>query len=814
MIEETFRWWLVISVIGLIALPISMSLFRSLPGRGIAFAKPLGLLLTGYLFWLALSLHVMPNRPGTIVWALIALLAVDYLILRRRWPEYVEALQERRWLFVAVEVVFFAGLFVAGHIKSFIPEISGTEKPMDFMFLNAAGRSTYYPPEDPWLAGFGVSYYYFGYVINAMAGKLAALDTAVTFNLALAGTAALAATAAFGLGYELVSALRRVAFKTALGVGVAAIVLVTVAGNLEGVIEFGAANGVLPERIESAADISGLASAQESDACLLPIVCINYPTDQTDFWWWWRATRISPDAGTITEFPFFSFILGDLHPHVMALPFVLTGFAFGLSLWRREEALSFATWRRSPQMLLLAGIVLGGLAFLNTWDLPTFGFLIALLVLARNLLSPLSSGRRGAGGEVSSTTARQALGDTAGFIGPLAVASFVLYLPFYLSFSSQAGFVDAVRDGATRPMQAFLFWGAVMAVALPLPLYLLNRDALARTRARLLGAAVLPVVLLLLWVLLIVVRHGAGEVPDAIAGRGWNWFTALFFAGALVATLLALWRAIESRHEDSGLLVPVLAATTTALLLIFGAEFFYVTDVFSSRLNTVFKFYYQAWLLLGIAGSAGAWWLYKELENETAPSLRTIRGAWAGVAGLLVAGALLYPLGATLSRTDGLTKAGRTLDGLQYAYNTPSSVEMGIVLWLQRNANVDDTLVEAVGGQYSAAGRLSAWTGVPAVLGWPGHERQWGRDANEIAVREAAVDAAYRTLDLAEAVSILQQYGVTYVAVGLVERATYPAEGLQKFESLQPVANAGTATLYRIPPGSDLTDGDGSGVAP
>ncbi len=699
MLLETFRWWLVISVIGLIALPIAMTLFRSLPGRGVAFAKPLGLLLTGYLFWLALSLHVMPNRPGTIVWVLIALAVVDYLILRRRWRDYLEALQERQGLLLATEVVFFLGLFIAAHIKSFIPEISGTEKPMDFMFLNAASRSTYYPPSDPWLAGHGVSYYYFGYVINAMVGKMAALDTAVTFNLALAGTAALAATAAFGLGFEIVSALRRVAFRTALGVGIAAIVLVTVAGNLEGVLEFAAANDALPARVESGADISGLANARESDSCLTAVVCVRYPTDQSDFWWWWRATRISPDAGTITEFPFFSFILGDLHPHVMALPFVLTGFAFGLSLWRGAAGLTFDTWRRSPWLLALAGVVVGGLAFLNTWDLPTFGFLIALLVFARNYLG--------------SRDGRQAVSDTIGFSVPFAVVSIVLYLPFYLSFSSQAGFVDAVRDGATRPAQAILFWGAIMAVALPLPLYLLSRDAGARARARILRAAMLPVALVLLWAVLIVARHGGGDLPDAIAARGWNWLTALFFAGALVASLLALWRAIESQDESSAVLVPVLAAMTTGLLLIFGAEFFYVTDVFSSRLNTVFKFYYQAWLLMGIAGAVGGWWLYGELRRETGASMEVLRGAWAGLAVLAVAGALLYPLSATLSRTDGLslTRSDRTLDGLAYVYNSPSSLEMGIVQWLRDNANQDDRLVEAVGGQYSSAGRFSAWTG-------------------------------------------------------------------------------------------------------
>ena len=181
----------------------------------------------------------------------------------------------------------------------------------------------------------------------------------------------------------------------------------------------------------------------------------------------------------------------------MALPFALTGFAFGLALWREEELLSFETWRRSPQALALAGVVVGGLAFLNTWDLPTFGFLIALLVLARNWIV------HGA--------ARPALRATAGFALPLAAVSILLYLPFYVGFSSQAGFVDAVRNGATRPSQAFLFWGAIMAVALPLPLYLLFRDGGARTRVRVLRTCALPVALLILWAVLLVARHGPPE---------------------------------------------------------------------------------------------------------------------------------------------------------------------------------------------------------------------------------------------------------------------------------------------------------------
>src|SRR5690606_13346221 len=189
-------------------------------------------------------------------------------------------------------------------------------------------------------------------------------------------------------------------------------------------------------------------------------------------------------------------------------------------------------------------------------------------------------------------------------------------------------------------------------------------------------------------------------------------------------------------------------------LLVFGAEFFFVTDVFGSRMNTVFKLYYQAWLLLGIAAAAGAWWLYDVLAREPERPMQFMRGVWAGVAALLVAGALLYPLGATLSRTDGLAGDDRTLDGLAYLADSPLAIELGIVRWLRNNADRNDVLVEAIGGQYSSAGRVSAWTGVPAVLGWPGHERQWGRPDDVLEERRAAVDAAYTTPSLEEALAI------------------------------------------------------------
>lgn len=799
--SHVFAWWLVLELIGLIALPLAFVVFRRLPDAGYAFAKPLGLLLGGYVFWLAMFFGLLPNRPGGVFWAFFAVAAVSGLIFFSRRRAVLDALYERRYAILAVEAVFTLVFFAAAHLRSYIPEIAGTEKPMDLMLLNAASRSESYPPADPWLAGFDVSYYYFGYVIHSILGKLAAAPTAVAFNLGLASTAALAATAAFGLGFNLVRLSARSTLRAALLAGGAAAVFLLVIGNLEGVFEFAIANGIRPEGMLNLLDIANVEQAQESSACLPTLAgCINYPTEQSSFWWWWRATRISPDGNSITEFPFFSLLLGDLHPHVMALPFVLTGVGLGLTLWLRDEVLDLRFWRARPSLLLLSGVFVGGFGFLNAWDLPTFGFLIVAFVFARNLRTVLA----GAGdGARPLAVAGRSAALTADFVLPLALVATAAYLPFYLNISTQESGLAAVSGAGTKPLHALLFWGPLLAVALPLPLLRVLQDAGARDGRRLAAAAALPVALLVLWFAFLAVDQGPSAAADAIGDRGGAWLTALFFAAALGLSLLALWRAIEAPVDGEPALVPALAATSTALLLILGGELFFIRDVFSSRLNTVFKLSYQAWLLLAVSGAFSAYWYLTRWRVARGTSAAFVRTGWTAAAALLLLGALLYPVGATLSRTEGLDRPGRTLDGLAFAQREAAN-DYAAMDWLRRHAGSGELLVEATGGQYSASARVAARTGIPTVVGWRGHEVQWGRNGELLAQREADVDRVYSTAVLAEALTILQKYDVTYVFIGNVERAKYPQPGLQKFDVLQRAFAAGETMVYRVPIGSAI----------
>ena len=200
--SETLVWWLMMQVVALASLPLCLVLFRRLPDRGYALSKAFALLILGYVFWILVIIG-LPNTTVVIGWVLALLfLASGYLFWRRK-DELLAFVREHWWLIGATEVLFFVAFITAAFLRSYVPDIGGTEKPMDFMFLNAVTRADSFPPADAWLAGENVSYYYFGYLLVSIMTRLSGLETSIGFNLGLAMIVALAVTAAFSLVYNL-----------------------------------------------------------------------------------------------------------------------------------------------------------------------------------------------------------------------------------------------------------------------------------------------------------------------------------------------------------------------------------------------------------------------------------------------------------------------------------------------------------------------------------------------------------------------------------------------------------------------------------
>jgi uncharacterized membrane protein len=119
--------------------------------------------------------------------------------------------------------------------------------------------------------------------------------------------------------------------------------------------------------------------------------------------------------------------------------------------------------------------------------------------------------------------------------------------------------------------------------------------------------------------------------------------------------------------------------------------------------------------------------------------------------------------------------------------------------WLRRSVDGTPTVLETVGPDFDPTGRarVSTFTGLPAVMGWAGHEVQWGHDPG---TRLADVQAIYRSRDLEETALLLRRYGVRYVFVGALERRDYPAASLRKFTRIgKPVFRSGPTVVYELP---------------
>ena len=203
-------WWLVVLTVGLIGWPLAYSLFSTLPDRGFTLARPASLLFAGYVLWLGASFRLLQNNIGGIIVALGLILAVGL------WWHHRQVAQgstlslwtwlKQQWRYaLVVELLFAVAFFGWAWFKAHNPNIetAGGEKWMEIAFVNGILRSSNFPPQDPWLSGFGISYYYFGYVLMAILTQLTGLVSTTAFNLFTPTLFAMTLCAAFGLGSNL-----------------------------------------------------------------------------------------------------------------------------------------------------------------------------------------------------------------------------------------------------------------------------------------------------------------------------------------------------------------------------------------------------------------------------------------------------------------------------------------------------------------------------------------------------------------------------------------------------------------------------------
>jgi YYY domain-containing protein len=771
-------WFVLIELLALSAVP---ALWRSLPflaDRGFGASKILGLAFVAYIGWLVASLKLAPFERPLLLLAWLALLALSFAAA---WPvrqAFWAWLRKERRLILTTEAVFIAGFALFAWVRAANPDlwhpVFGGEKPMNFAYLNAIVKSDYFPPYDPWFAGGIINYYYFGLVLAAVPIKLAGIMPEIAFNLAEPTLYGALCAGVFAMAFSLslparvVAGLRRTHAYVA---GLAAVLMTAILGNLDAGLQ------VLDQlwRLGGELAPSSGGVVRLAAGVLALLEGANFPV--LDFW---RSTRfIGPEeVGPIHEFPYFTFLYGDLHAHQIALPLTVAVLLIGLNLMR--------SLRANPRQVAwaslgIAGVLVAMLRATNTWDFPTYTGIVALVLILGSLPALLRLER----------PAIQTLIVSLLAFGVVSQLAFAPYLQRYQLFYTG---VDPVK-ARTALSQFLTIHGLFFFLGVSLLLWYVvqasRRAAAARRQSRLVPepgyyGMILPLGSLTSF-----------NSPAAwVAGCGALLGLILFLAGyqtraVLVAGIAAAAAACFAHWQNSNRALQA-ALFGVALFATLIPEFVALQgDI--GRMNTVFKFYLQAWVLLSITTAVAFGWLLRKSARDHL--LRQVRPTWIALLALLLLAAVAYPLLASKGKI-GLRFADMplSLDGMQYM-NSAQYVDDGrdlnlpadanAIRWMQDNVVGTPVVLEGRSPVYRWGSRFSIYTGLPTVLGWDVHESQQRTGySGMIQERASDVERAYSTTNAQEALGILRKYAVRYVVVGGLEHKYYPQSGLDKFPTM------------------------------
>lgn len=523
------KWWTVLLFIGILFLPMSMNIFSSFTDKGFVFSKIIGLALSSFVFWLLSYLKLL-KITGLNCWYVTVLSGFAVYAVFFVWKKTYRSVfavinsETISWV-LAGESLFLFSLGFWTYLRGFNPRIEGLEKFMDYGFVNSILRSGYVPPKDMWFAGESINYYYFGQYVTAFLTRLSGLETEISYNVMMATLFAFS----MALSFVIVSNMLKVHGIengwSAAG-GLISAVLVSLGGNLHSFFY-------------------GFLAKFSKDG---------------DKYWFPDATRYigynpETDDKTIHEFPVYSFVVSDLHAHVINMIFVLTLIGILLAvlvkLYKKTGQYTGAGYGLTqaffPEMLLIA-LFICIFQMSNYWDFPIY-LTVTLFVLA------------GGGIRQYGFNKKTTLVTTVRFIAVLLLA--VLFsVPFNLSFDQIASQIRFARNHSL-PHQLFMLWGYQLTFVV-------------------------------IYFILILYAEQNIEWKTAKGAEKYKIRNEL--------TITVRIRNVLEKFSAGDVFAVILCISATGLVLI--PELVYVRDIYEkeyARANTMFKLTYQAFIMFGLA---------------------------------------------------------------------------------------------------------------------------------------------------------------------------------------------------------------------
>ena len=690
-----WTWYLLALVLGAAAMSLTGRLFRRFQDRGWVFSKVTAIAVSGFLTWFLVAVKIIKFTTMTCIVVTLVCAAASLILYCREQKAGFECIPFAHLdLVYAEELLFFAAFLLWTYFAGFHPAAYGTEKFMDYGFMEAMMRSKTLPATDLWYSQGKINYYYGGQYFAVFLTKLSGAKVELTYNLMRTFVAGLAFAMPFSLVHQMVTdRLGKTGsrWKKALPsvTGILAGISVSIAGNMHYVV-YGQ---------------------------IIPFIR-KLKGEEVSSYWFPDATRyigFNPDVEdkTIHEFPCYSFVLGDLHAHVVDIMFVLlllgllyawmkkvrTTELSGESMSRREF------WKKQLLMpqLLATGALLGMFHWTNYWDFVIYFVVTCGAALFMNII-----GQKG--------KIRWALGVTAAQAAEILILATVIILPFTLQFDT-SNMVQgiALAQHHSLPHQLLVLWG-------------------------------LPGILTILFVVSLLIEKLRGAEQKSL----YHLLTSIRLPD-LFAVLMGL----------------------CAIGLVLIPELVYVRDIYengNARANTMFKLTYQAYIMFGMTMIYAIFRLLIIGKNKILKVLAFIGlffFVWTcGYFGNSVHswfGEVWKP-----SQYKGLNATA--------FLETDFPEDVNGIRWLKENISDAPVVLEANGDSYSEYERVSAMTGLPTIMGWYVHEWLWRGNLSDLNAKIEEIQEIYTSTDETRVKELLEEYNVSYIFVGSCERNKYGAD--------------------------------------
>ena len=690
-----WTWYLLALVLGAVAMPLTGRLFRRFQDRGWMFSKVTAIAVSGFLTWFLVAVKIIKFTTMTCIVVTLVCAAASLILYCREQKAGFECIPFAHLdLVYAEELLFFAAFLLWTYFAGFHPAAYGTEKFMDYGFMEAMMRSKTLPATDLWYSQGKINYYYGGQYFAVFLTKLSGAKVELTYNLMRTFVAGLAFAMPFSLVHQMVTdRLGKTGsrWKKALPsvTGILAGISVSIAGNMHYVI-YGQ---------------------------IIPFIQ-KLKGEEVSSYWFPDATRyigFNPDVEdkTIHEFPCYSFVLGDLHAHVVDIMFVLlllgllyawmkkvrTTELSGESMSRREF------WKKQLLMpqLLATGALLGMFHWTNYWDFVIYFVVTCGAALFMNII-----GQKG--------KIRWALGVTAAQAAEILILATVIIMPFTLQFDT-SNMVQgiALAQHHSLPHQLLVLWG-------------------------------LPGILTILFVVSLLIEKLRGAEQKSL----YHLLTSIRLPD-LFAVLMGL----------------------CAIGLVLIPELVYVRDIYengNARANTMFKLTYQAYIMFGMTMIYVIFRLLVIGKNKILKVL-----AFIGL--FLFVWTCGYFGNSVHSWFGEVWKPSqyKGLNATTFL-ETDFPEDVNGIRWLKENISDAPVVLEANGDSYSEYERVSAMTGLPTIMGWYVHEWLWRGNLSDLNAKIEEIQEIYTSTDETRVKELLEEYNVSYIFVGSCERNKYGAD--------------------------------------